>query len=360
MFNYTATQRRGDHMKVSKLTAFVGIAAIVLASAAPGFAQQGASCSVEIAQVRAQIWRAQAAIDVTQETAATPQRGKALASAPTGQQQGEISGAGRSMPGQGEVSGAGRALPQGEASGAGRSKSLASSPAIPQGQASGAGRALPQGEASGAGRSMPGQGEVSGAGRALPQGEASGAGRSKSLASAPTSQQQGEVSGAGRALPQGEASGAGRALPQGEASGAGRALAAAPGFTPAAGPASGAARVSSVTNAQFRVLSSDQDRKAFVGTLNEQERTLLYQTLSAPYKKRVASVMSAQDQKSLGQKLSDQDVKAWAEKIATDRTALSQKITKARALARTASDLCKKGDSDGAAAKAKEAMEALK
>jgi hypothetical protein len=70
--------------------------------------------------------------------------------------------------------------------------------------------------------------------------------------------------------------------------------------------------------------------------------------------------MSEQDQKSLGQKLSDQDVKAWAEKIATDRTALSQKITKARALARTASDLCKKGDSDGAAAKAKEAMEALK
>jgi hypothetical protein len=146
---------------------------------------------------------------------------------------------------------------------------------------------------------------------------------------------------------------------QGEIS-AGRALAAAPGFTPAAGPASGVARVSSVANAQFRVLASDQDRKAFVETLNEQERTLLYQTLSTTYKKRLASVVSEQEQKSLSQKLSDQDAKAWAEKIATDRTGLSKKIAKARALARTASDLCKKGDSEGAAAKAKEAMEALK
>ncbi|HYB72747.1 MAG TPA: hypothetical protein VED18_05190 [Candidatus Sulfotelmatobacter sp.] len=244
-------------MKVSKVTASVGIAALVLASSAPGFTQQGGTaCSVEIAQVRAQIWRAQAAMDITQETAAAPQRGKALASAQN-PSQGEVSAGRSTMPGQNEVSGAGRST-------------------------------------------MPGQNEVS----------------------------------------------------------AGRALAAAPGFTPAVGPASGVGRISSTANAQFRVLASDQDRKAFVDNLNDQERRLLYQTLTSTYKKRLAS--AAGDQKELGQKVSDQDAKAWAEKIATDRTGLSKKIAKARTLARSASDLCKKGDSEGAAAKAKEAMEALK
>jgi len=290
-------------MKVSKVTASVGIAALVLASSAPGFTQQGGTaCSVEIAQVRAQIWRAQAAMDITQETAAAPQRGKALASAQN-PSQGEVSAGRSTMPGQNEVSGAGRStMPaQGEVS-AGRSKSLASAQNPSQGEVS-------------AGRStMPGQNEVSGAGRSTMPG-------------------QNEVS-------------------------AGRALAAAPGFTPAVGPASGVGRISSTANAQFRVLASDQDRKAFVDNLNDQERRLLYQTLTSTYKKRLAS--AAGDQKELGQKVSDQDAKAWAEKIATDRTGLSKKIAKARTLARSASDLCKKGDSEGAAAKAKEAMEALK
>jgi hypothetical protein len=218
---------------------------------------------------------------------------------------------------------------------------------------------------------MPAQGEVSAGRSTMPsQGEIS-AGRSKSLASAQNPPQgevaagrstmpaQGEVSAGRSTMPaQGEVSAGRSTMPSQNEVSAGRALAAAPGFTPAAGPVSGVARISSVANAQFRVLASDQDRKAFVDNLNDQERRLLYQTLTSTYKKRLASV--AGDEKELGQKVSDQDAKTWAEKIATDRTGLSKKIAKARALARTASDLCKKGDSEGAAAKAKEAMEALK
>ena len=320
-------------MKIRNITAFVGIAAMVLATAAPGFAQQGgASCSQEIAQARAHIWRAQAAMDIAR------------------------------IPGTTEpASGAGRAL--------------ASSPALPQGQASGAGR-IPGTDqpASGAGR-VPGTDQpASGAGR-IPGTDqpASGAGR-KALASSPALP-QGQASGAGR-IPGTDqpASGAGRVpgtdqpasgagrIPGTDqpASGSGRALAAAPGFTPSTGPASAAGRVSSMANAQFRVLASDQDRKAFVETLNDQERKVLYQSLSAQDRKRLASAMSEQELKDLSQKVSSEDSKAWAEKVASDRAALNQKIQKARALARAAQDLCKKGDSAGATAKAKDTIEALK
>ena len=56
----------------------------------------------------------------------------------------------------------------------------------------------------------------------------------------------------------------------------------------------------------------------------------------------------------------DQDAKAWADQIAKDRASLNKKIQQARTLARTADELCKKGDSAGATAKAKEAMDVLK
>ena len=115
-----------------------------------------------------------------------------------------------------------------------------------------------------------------------------------------------------------------------------------------------------MANAQFRVLATDQDRKTFIQSLNEQERKVLYQSLSSQDKKRLASVMPDQDQKSLSQKISDQETKAWAEKIASDRAGLSKKVAKARTLVRAAQDLCKKGDSAGATAKAKEAMDVLK
>ena len=113
--------------------------------------------------------------------------------------------------------------------------------------------------------------------------------------------------------------------------------------------------MSSSTNAQFRVLASNENRKAFVETLNDQERTILYQSLSAREKKMLSGVMS-----DPSQKVSDQDAKSWAEKIASNRAELSKKIAKARGLAREAQELCNKGDAAGATAKAKEAMDVLK
>ena len=224
-------------MKVSKRTAYAGIAALVLGTAAPGFAQTqqaGASCPPETAQVRAQIWRAQAAMDIARTPAGDP--------------------------------------------------------------ASGTGRAL-----------------------ASAQGHPSGIGRT----------------------------------PAGDpASGVGR--------TPTGDPASGAGRVSSTTNAQFRVLASAEDRKAFVTSLSEAERKLFYESLSNMEKKRLASAVSEQEMKGMSEKVSDPDAKAWAELIVKNRAALNKKIQQARALARTADELCKKGDSAGAATKAKEAMDVLK
>lgn len=200
---------------------------------------------------------------------------------------------------------------------------------------------------------------ASGVGRALaaspartPAGEpASGVGRTPA----------GEpASGVGR-TPAGEpASGVGR-TPTGEpASGAGRALAVAPARTPAGEPASGVGRIAAGANAQFRVLAGDQDRKAFFDTLTDQERRLLYQTLSARDKKRLTAAVSEPERKDIGQTVSDQDAQAWAEKVVSSRVGLEKKIVKARALARAAEDLCKKGDAAGAAAKGREAMEALK
>ncbi len=289
-------------MKISRITAFAGIAAIVLAAAAPGFAQQGgASCSQEIAQVRAHIWRAQAAMDIAH------------------------------IPGTQEP-----------ASGAGRGKSLASATNEPDKPGSGVGR-IPGTDqpASGASR-IPGTDQP-----------ASGASRGKSLASA-TNEPDKPGSGVGR-IPGTDqpASGASR-IPGTDqpGSGVGRALAAAPGFT----PASSAGRVSKTSNAQFRVLGSDQDRKAFLVTLNEQERSILYTSLSPREKNMFTTAMGVKGVPAA----SDQDAKSWAGKIATDRTALSKNVAKARALAIQADKLCRSGDAAGASAKAKEAMDVLK
>src|SRR3990170_8487819 len=106
-------------MKVSKHTAYAGIAALVLGTAAPAFAQTqqaGASCPPEIAQVRAQIWRAQAAMDLARTPAGDPASGtgRALASA-----QGHPSGIGRTPAGD-PASGVGRTPAGDPASGVGR------------------------------------------------------------------------------------------------------------------------------------------------------------------------------------------------------------------------------------------------
>ncbi len=242
-------------MKRKAIMVYVGSAALVLGTAAIGSAQQaGGSCSQDIARARAQIWRAEAALDIAAPMKTASRTGKALASSP--------------MPQQGEVSGAGRST-------------------------------------------MPPQGEVSGAGRST--------------------------------MP-----------PQGEVSGAGRALAAAPGFTPSI------VRASNTTNAQFRVLSSAQDRQTFVESLNPQERKLLYQSLSTRDRKRLTASLSPQEVKDASQNVSAEDSRAWADKIATNRTALSKKVQRARVLARAAHALCMKGDAAGASAKANEAIELLK
>ncbi len=313
-------------MKIGRFTAFVGIAAIVLAAAAPGFAEQtGASCSQDIAQARAHIWRAQAAMDIAHHPfTGEPTSGtsRALASAEFPPKQGDIS-AGR-VPGMDQ--------PKETLTGSGASrKPLASAEFPPK-----------QGDIS-AGR-VPGMDQ--------PKETLTGSGASrKPLASAEFPPKQGDISA-------GRVPGMDQPKDTLTGSGAGRALAAAPGFTSSSGPTSGVARIASTANAQFRVLASDQDRKAFVGTLNEQERRLLYQTLSGSYKKRMASAVS--DPKDISQKVSDQETKAWAEKIASDRAGLSKKVAKARTLVRAAQDFCKKGDSAGATAKAKEAMDVLK
>ena len=158
-----------------KTMSYLGAVALAISAASPTFAQQaGPSCMAEIAQARTRISGALAAFPTPVDPYGTT-----------------TSGAGRSiaLP-QGEASGAGRdiMLPQGEASGAGRQLAQAPSPTIPENPVVGADRTLaaglptpadPLGPNSGAGRSiaLP-QGEASGAGRdILPQGEASGAGR---------------------------------------------------------------------------------------------------------------------------------------------------------------------------------------
>jgi hypothetical protein len=266
-------------MKAGRFTVYVGAAAIVLGSAAPGFAQQApkaASCPAEVAQVRAQIWRAQAAMEIAGTPTAKAPSGRALASqiqgAPT-------SGAGR-VPGSVDPSGGA------PTSGAGRALATAPGSVDPSGGK----------PTSGAGR-VPGSVDPSGG--------------------APTS-------------------------------GAGRALATAPVRQATPG------RVSSSTNAQFRVLTSNDSRKAFVETLNEQERSILYNSLSPREKKIFSAAMGTKDMPAV----SEQDAKAWAEKIASTPD-LSKKVAKARTLAREAQAMCAT-DAAGATAKAKEGMEALK